>query len=103
MKPASAKKEFLNFIDTEVVRPNGTIRRETKQVISESPLPEARLSRPYSSIMFTDKTGKQVRAKDRNQLDPATTKRVQEVDVRSVTKQQLFKVYYQVQVILWVI
>ena len=87
LKPAAAKEEFLNFIDTEVVRPNGTIGRETKQVISESPLPEARLSRPYSSIMFTDKTGKQVRATDRDQLDPATTRRVQEVDVRSVTNE----------------
>ena len=87
LKDAAPKKEWLNFIDTEVVRPNGTIGRETEQVISESPLPEARLSRPYSSIMYTDKTGKQVRATDRDQLDPATTRRVQEVDVRSVTNE----------------
>lgn len=62
------KKEYMNYVDKKVIV-NGKPRETTELVYSDQPLKGARISTLTYSVMFTDKTGKIVRAQDRNQLD----------------------------------
>lgn len=67
------KKEYMNYVDTKFMQ-NGKERTNVQIVYSDKPLPNARQSYEVNSVMFTDKTGKLVRAQDRNQLDQKTMK-----------------------------
>lgn len=67
------KTEYMNYVDTKVVV-NGQPRTNVEIVYSDQPLKEARQSYKTESVMYTDKTGRLVRAQDRNQLDQKTLK-----------------------------
>ena len=98
LKPAVGKKEYLNFFSTEGKRENGTRYIKSRWTeYSDEPLEGANSSREISSIMYTDNSGKQVRSRDRNQLDQASMRRVQEVDVKSVTNEAMetYRALYQ--------
>jgi hypothetical protein len=65
------KKEYMNYVDKQVMV-NGKPRINTEVVYSDKPLPNAKKSYVTESVMYTDKTGRLIRAQDRNQLDQKT-------------------------------
>ena len=77
------KDEYINYVDTEYTRDNGTKYKTTKQVYSDKPLPNARESRKTKSLQFVDQqTGKVVRAADR--IPTGNYKLLQSLDEKSV-------------------
>ena len=77
------KDEYINYVDTEYTRDNGTKYTTTKRVYSDKPLPNARKSIKTQSLQFVDQqTGKVVRATDR--IPTGKYKRLQSLDEKSV-------------------
>ena len=62
------KPEYMNYVDEDFIQ-NGRKQTRVNIVYSDQPLKEAKSSYPVNSVMYTDKTGRLVRAEDRNQLD----------------------------------
>jgi hypothetical protein len=67
------KKEYMNYVDTKFMQ-NGVERTNVEIVYSDKPLPNARKYYEVNSVMYTDKTGRLIRAQDRNQLDQKTVR-----------------------------
>lgn len=77
------KKEYINYIDKQVVV-NGKPKITTNVVYSDTPIQGARQSYQVTSAMYTDKTGRMVRAQDRNQLDQNTVRPATQISQRDV-------------------
>ena len=67
------KKEYVNYVDTEVMV-NGKPRTNVEIVYSDQPLKNARKYFATESVMYTDKTGKLIRAVNRDELDRASVR-----------------------------
>jgi len=93
MDLSTGKKEYLNFIDESFVRENGTTGSRTIREYSDVPFKNARISKPVTSIMYTDDTtGRVVRSENKNQLDPLTRRKVRVIDEYQI-KLEAAKVY----------
>jgi len=77
------KKEYMNYVDKTVIQ-NGRERTTTDVVYSDQPIKGARKSVVTTSVMYTDKTGKLVRAQDRNQLDQNTLRVATQLSGRDI-------------------
>ena len=77
--------EYVNYIDTKKINPNtGREYTDTTIKYSKEPLPEARFSRPQKVVQYTDDSGLVVSARDRDQLDFASMRKVKVLDKNSV-------------------
>lgn len=77
------KKEYINYVDKQVTI-NGKPRVTTDIVYSDQPIKGARNSMITYSVMYTDKTGRLVRAQDRNQLDQNSLKVASQLSYRDL-------------------
>ena len=92
MDLSTGKKEYLNFIDESFVRENGKTGSRTIREYSDVPFKNARISKPVTSIMYTDDTKRVVRSENKNQLDPLTRRKVRVIDEYQI-KLEAAKVY----------
>jgi hypothetical protein len=84
---ATYKDQYINYIDTEYTRDNGTKYKTTKQIISDKPLPNARGSRKIRLEQYIDEqTGEVVnsRSREASKIRSGSYKKIPSLDEKSV-------------------